>query len=68
MAQARASTTQQRREEVHAASQYAASLHCLLAILKNLSRSRRGSGFVDTKEELRSIAWSGVRLRANTVA
>ena len=70
MAQVRATTIQQEREEVHAALQHAASFHCLVEEWKDgeehgpkpkeqliLSAKKRG--------KQRSIARSGVRQQTN---
>ena len=54
MAEARAETMQQEREEVSAALQYAASFHCSVEewkTVKNSSRSRKKSGFFCGSEE-----------------
>ena len=52
MAEARAKTVQQEREEVYAALQYAASFHCLVENGKIVTRMR--------KERERSMERSGV--------
>ena len=71
IAHIRASTVQQRREEVHAALYCAAGATVWWrsgTIVKNSSQTRKQSGFVlREKVELRSIARSGVRPPAKTV-
>ena len=62
MAEARAETAQQEREEVHAALQYAASFHCPVERWKSSSQSRKKSGFQLTRRvRKRNIERSGVR-------
>ena len=55
MAEARAETKQQEREEVHAALQYAASFHCLVEELKDCDelklKPKEKWIFVDQKKE-----------------
>ena len=70
MAQMRASTVQQKRKEVYAALQYAASYHCLVEEWNDCGELTPNPKekwiFVDKKtgsEE--SIAQSGVQQRAN---
>ena len=64
MVQARASTIQQEREEVHAALQYAASLNCLVEEWKDceeLKQKAKENGFTwIRKERKRSVERSGV--------
>ena len=65
MAEARAETEKQEREEVYVALQYAASFHCSVEdgrIVKNSSTSRKKSGFSLARRVTdRSIEQSAVR-------
>ena len=69
MAQARASTIQQEREEVHAALQYAASFHCLVEEWKDCEvlkpRSREKLIFVNKKrkETKHQTEWCATKVR-----
>ena len=67
MAEARAKTVQQEREEVYAALQYAASFHCLLEEWKDCAelkpKPKEQWIFVDQKWRRRSIDRSGVLKR-----
>ena len=71
MTQIRASTVQQKTQDVHMALQYAASFQCFVEEwqdceeLKPLPKDTWG--FCGQKMTLRSIAWSGVRSRAKIV-
>ena len=72
MAQLRASTIQQRGEEVLAALQYAACFHCLEKEWHDCEafkpKPQENRSFVDRQVGAKSIARSGVRLQAKTVA
>ena len=72
VAQIRASTVQQRREEVCAVLQYAASFHCLVYEWHDceeleVEAARKVITVGQKKEKLRDIARNGVRPPANTV-
>ena len=72
MAQIRASTVQQEREVVHATLQHAASFPCLVEEWYDREepkpKPKEKFIFVNTKKRKpRSIVWSGVRPRANSV-
>ena len=64
MAEARAKTMQQEREEVYAALQYAASFHCLVEEWKDCAelkpKPKEKWTFVDQKKGRRNIELSGV--------
>ena len=65
MADTRAKTMQQEREEVYVALQHAASIHCLVEGWKDCeelrSKPKEQWVFVEKKGEIRCIEQSGVR-------
>ena len=72
MAKMRTSTVQQKREDVHAALQYAASFDCLVeewqACEELWAKPKKSVHLRMNKLKQRIIARRGVRLRAKTVA
>ena len=70
--QSRASTVQQSTEEVFAALWYAASFHCLVEEWHDCEelkpKTKENEALLTKQERPRSIARSGVRPQADTVA